>query len=131
MMHEEFEKMAGYRIAYKYYHEIVEPMYMASDLSKQEFIALVNFRDYATLKEKQIVEQMRQIAGVMHDSDETFNETYLARLNNLLDSLKDVRGFDNEPMYPNAKYKWGLHGDHPFPAHLDLHGDHVEMWSLT
>ena len=42
MMHEEFEQLAGYRVTYEDYQNIIEPMYMATTLSKEEFIETLN-----------------------------------------------------------------------------------------
>lgn len=130
MMHEEFEKMVSYRVSYKVYHEIIEPMYEATDLSKQEFASVVNFRDYHKKQESRCVEQMRQIASVLRDSNFQL-ASYVSRLDSLLDSLQDIRGYDNEHLYPNATYVWKVHGNHPYPAEVDLYGDHVERWALV
>ena len=38
MMYEEFEKLAGYEVSYEDYVNVIEPMYTAVNLSKQDFI---------------------------------------------------------------------------------------------
>lgn len=40
MMKSEFEKLAGYEVSNSDYIEIIEPMYMATNLSKEEFIGV-------------------------------------------------------------------------------------------
>jgi len=42
MMKHEFEAMAGYEVTNETYDNIIEPMYMATNLSKQEFIKTLN-----------------------------------------------------------------------------------------
>ena len=42
MLHEEFEHIAGYQVTYETYKNIVEPMYLAVDLPKAEFVKLLN-----------------------------------------------------------------------------------------
>ena len=42
MMKHEFEKLAGYEVSYEDYTKIIEPMYMATDLSKAEFVKCID-----------------------------------------------------------------------------------------
>ena len=42
MMKHEFEKLAGYEVTNETYDNIIEPMYMATNLSKSEFIKTLN-----------------------------------------------------------------------------------------
>lgn len=42
MMKQEFEALAGYKVSTEDYNNIIEPMYMATDLSKQEFVKTIN-----------------------------------------------------------------------------------------
>lgn len=52
MMHEEFEQLAGYRVTYDDYHNIIEPMYMATTLSKQDFIETLNRKRFEYIPQK-------------------------------------------------------------------------------
>ncbi len=54
MMHHEFEELAGYEVSYKTYTEIIEPMYMATKLSKQEFIKTLNRKAFEMKREPNI-----------------------------------------------------------------------------
>ena len=38
MMWKEFEEIAGYEVSYEDYANVIEPMYMATELSKREFV---------------------------------------------------------------------------------------------
>lgn len=42
MMKHEFEALAGYKVSNETYDNIIEPMYMATNLSKQEFVKTLN-----------------------------------------------------------------------------------------
>ena len=42
MMKHEFEALAGYEVTSETYDNIIEPMYMATNMSKQEFIKTLN-----------------------------------------------------------------------------------------
>ena len=53
MMWEEFEKIAGYEVTYEDYTNVIEPMYNATNLSKQEFVKVIDRkRFYFRAKEK-------------------------------------------------------------------------------
>lgn len=42
MMWAEFEELAGYQVTMETYEKIIEPMYMATNMSKQDFIKVLN-----------------------------------------------------------------------------------------
>lgn len=42
MMQREFEEIAGYEVTAETYDKIIEPMYMSTNLSKTEFVKLLN-----------------------------------------------------------------------------------------
>ena len=52
MMKEEFERLAKIDVTHETYSKIIEPMYLATDLSKQEFVKLLNLKTLATPKVK-------------------------------------------------------------------------------
>lgn len=57
MMYQEFEEIAGYEVSYEDYNNIIEPMYNATNLSKQEFVKTLNlkfFKDRMPKPEKNI-----------------------------------------------------------------------------
>lgn len=62
MMYEEFEKLVGYEVPFEIYDNIIEPMYMATNLSKQEFVEVTNFKKYALKTEKQLIAAMKKAA---------------------------------------------------------------------
>jgi len=42
MMKQEFEALAGYEVSTEDYNNIIEPMYMATNLDKAEFVKTIN-----------------------------------------------------------------------------------------
>lgn len=41
-MHAEFERLAGYKVDLETYNCVIEPMYMATNLTKEDFIKCLN-----------------------------------------------------------------------------------------
>ena len=40
MLKREFETLAGYKVSNEDYHNLIEPMYMATNMDKAEFVKL-------------------------------------------------------------------------------------------
>lgn len=60
MMHHEFEQIAGYEVSYEDYTNIIEPMYMATNLSKQDFVKTINRKAFEKKPEPvEIIKYMR------------------------------------------------------------------------
>ena len=62
MFKEEFEKLAGYEVSYSDYVNIIEPMYMATDLNKSEFVKTINKKQFALKTRKQLLNEIKKIA---------------------------------------------------------------------
>lgn len=63
MMYDEFEKLAGYEVSYEDYTNIIEPMYMAlPNISKQEFVKMLDKKAFALPTKNEMKKQMRKIA---------------------------------------------------------------------
>lgn len=62
MMHEEFERIAGYEVEYRTYKEIIEPMYMATELSKKEFVKLLDKKAFALPTAQELCRKMKKKA---------------------------------------------------------------------
>ena len=59
MMREEFERLAGYEVSLEDYENIIEPMYMATEMSKQDFVKCINRKRFEVKAEKkQIIKVM-------------------------------------------------------------------------
>lgn len=65
MMKQEFERIAGYEVSTDDYNNIIEPMYLATDLSKQDFVKTINRKRFAVKKESRpaIIKRM----GIMNN----------------------------------------------------------------
>lgn len=63
MMKHEFEALAGYEVSMDDYNNIIEPMYMATNLSKQEFVKTIDKKRFALKPLNKIVKEMKQIAA--------------------------------------------------------------------
>lgn len=62
MMKQEFEALAGYEVSIDDYNKIIEPMYMATSLTKEEFVKTISKKRFALKPLKSIIKEMKQIA---------------------------------------------------------------------
>lgn len=76
MMKHEFEALAGYEVSLDDYNNIIEPMYMATDLNKSDFVKCINKKRFALKPQKQIINSIKkeakhlfEICGHRHDYD--------------------------------------------------------------
>ena len=71
MMKDEFEALAGYRVSFEDYSKIIEPMYMATELSKEEFVKVLDKKRFALPTTAQIKrslrKEMREIAAHLYE----------------------------------------------------------------
>ena len=68
MMKHEFEELAGYEVSTEDYDKIIEPMYMATNLTKQEFVQTINKKRFALKPLKKIVKEMRECAASLKET---------------------------------------------------------------
>lgn len=68
MMKHEFEALAGYEVSYEDYTKIIEPMYMATDLPKDEFVKTLSKKRFALKPLKTIVKEMRDCAESLKET---------------------------------------------------------------
>lgn len=52
MMQVEFERIAGYEVYTEDYNNVIEPMYMATNLSKEDFAKVIDRNRFEVKKEK-------------------------------------------------------------------------------
>ena len=68
MMKHEFEALAGYEVSTEDYNKIIEPMYMAiPDVTKQEFVKMIDKKRFALKTSAQLKREMRKIADHLHE----------------------------------------------------------------
>jgi hypothetical protein len=77
-MKHEFEQIAGYKVSQETYSNIIEPMYLATNLSKQEFAKTLSRKALEEPKE----EPKTVIIGVRQMPNGTWM-TYLAEIKNI------------------------------------------------
>jgi len=68
MMKFEFEQIAGYEVSTHDYIQIIEPMYMASSLSKEEFVKTLNKKRFALKPLKSYIKEMKKLAKELKES---------------------------------------------------------------
>ncbi len=95
MTHEEFEKLAGYEVSLADYQDIIEPMYMATNLNKLDFVECLNKKRFALVPLKNLINDMRECAASLKESCTHYidNETQ-EFLDNLVEQYIERR-------YPN------------------------------
>lgn len=68
MMKQEFEALAGYEVSAEDYNNIIEPMYMATNLNKAEFVKTINKKRFALKPLKSIVKEMKELAKSLEET---------------------------------------------------------------
>jgi len=68
MMKDEFEAIAGYEVSGEDYRNIIEPMYMATELSKEDFVKCIDKKRFALKPLNRLVKEMRQCADRLMES---------------------------------------------------------------
>lgn len=86
MMKAEFEKLAGYEVSTEDYSRIIEPMYMATDLSKQEFVKVISKERFALKTKAQYISEMKKISKHLYDTcSQYYDTTARDRLNSIVE----------------------------------------------
>lgn len=94
MMHEEFEKIAGYEVSYEDYTNIIEPMYMALTVSKEDFVKMIDKKRFALKPIKKIVKEMREIGEERKENCSIFySREQEEKLDNLVREYIDRKGY--------------------------------------
>lgn len=111
MMHHEFEELAGYEVSYEDYINIIEPMYMATSLSKQDFIACIDRKRFALKTRKELISEMRKVAKtIMENTDITGAYKEKDKLQDLCRQFAKRCGWDSffdRVMYSCIEWKRG------------------------
>ena len=68
MMKHEFEALAGYEVSTEDYEKIIEPMYLATELTKQEFVKTISKQRFALKPLKKIIKEMRECAESLKET---------------------------------------------------------------
>lgn len=70
----EFEALAGYEVSNEDYNKIIEPMYMATELSKQDFVKCIDKKRFALPTKKQVIDKMKKIAHHLMETCEHYTD---------------------------------------------------------
>ena len=74
MMHEEFERIAGYRVSYETYTDIIEPMYMAVNVDKETFCKMLNKKAFALPTRRELINRMKALAHHLAETCEHYTD---------------------------------------------------------
>ena len=97
MMKDEFEKLAGYEVSSDDYYNIIEKMYMATNLSKQDFVKTVNRKRFEVKKvtERQLLNQLRKEAKHMEEiCGHCLDYECEARMEDIAKQIAKMNGYD-------------------------------------
>ena len=95
MMKQEFEKIAGYEVSFEDYYGIIEPMYLATDLSKHEFVKTLNRSRFALKTKQELLTEIKRLARKIKrscDSHQDYESEQ--KLYELVDELRQRFSFD-------------------------------------
>ena len=74
MMKIEFEALAGYEVSVSDYDNIIEPMYMATQLSKEDFVKVINKERFALKSREEIIQEIKGIAEHLKKTCDNFTD---------------------------------------------------------
>lgn len=103
MMQYEFEALAGYEVKAEDYNNIIEPMYMATNLSKADFVKCIDRKRFALKPIHAIEKEMRRIAKHLEETcTQYIDYESRGRLDELIEEymerkgLKEIAGYHIE-----------------------------------
>lgn len=67
MTKQEFEKLAGYEVTQEDYTQVIEPMYMATEMQKEDFVKCLSRERFALPTKRQVINKMKNLAGKLYD----------------------------------------------------------------
>lgn len=114
MMKHEFEKIAGYEVSDLDYYNIIEPMYMAVELSKEDFVKLLDKKRFALPTKKQMQNQMKKIAEHLRETCEHYTD-YKAQLELEKLAREYARRFHHIDVNTNTEAYVILHKEYSHP----------------
>lgn len=71
----EFEELAGYKVRFSDYADIIEPMYMAlPNVSKQEFVKMLDKKRFALRSEQTIIKEIKKLACELRETCDHYTD---------------------------------------------------------
>lgn len=90
MMKQEFEQFAGYEVSAEDYYNIIEPMYMATNLSKQDFVKCIDKKRFALKTRTQLINEAKKIAKEYPDMFSSLEQVKAEnRLADIMDEIQN------------------------------------------
>ena len=99
MMKEEFERLAGYEVSFEDYNKVIEPMYMATNLSKEDFIKTIDKKRFEVKKQKS--EKQIQLEADLKDEMEGLKEE-VKFFEGRIETLKMYASIETDKMMLNG-----------------------------
>lgn len=108
MMKEEFEAIIGYEVTESGYRNVIEPMYMATNLSKQEFAKVVNAKQFKVEKSQERIDFENELKSKIEEARESIKycESEIARYEYLLDGETEQQWIDSYKYSIECNKKW-------------------------
>ena len=100
MMKFEFENLAGYEVSNEDYNNIIEPMYMATNLTKSEFVKTVDRKRFELKKEKTVGQI--ELENSLNEELETIKED----IKYYTDRIETVKSFIPTETEKNCINEW-------------------------
>ena len=79
MMKQEFEELAGYEVTWEDYTNIIEPMYMAVELSKAEFVKVIDKKRFALRSFDKLISTMKAYAKDLKDTCTHYTDYHIKK----------------------------------------------------
>lgn len=89
MLKEEFEKIANIEVSLETYKNIIEPMYMATNLDKQTFVSILNLKAFALKSKKQLINDLKKLAKTYYNNCIHFTD-YQTK-DKMMEILEEIR----------------------------------------
>ena len=107
MMKDEFERLAGYEVTWEDYTNIIEPMYMAlpENITKQEFVQMVDKKRFALKPLDKIEKEMKEIAEQLKETCTHYTDYDTeGHLEELVKEYANRLGVDGYQIYNRQKW---------------------------
>ena len=125
MMKIEFEALAGYEVSVSDYDNIIEPMYMATQLSKAEFVKVICKERFALQSREEIVQEMKELAGHLKKTCDHYTDVEAEeKLRELAAEYKERFGPYKGGFFLNTRHTLEHLGDCrgcAYPAELEIY----------
>lgn len=120
MMKHEFERIAGYEVSAEDYNNIIEPMYMATDLSKEDFVKVIDKKRFALKPLKKYIKEMKECASSLKESCTHYTDTETQnRLTDLaIEYMERKYGKDFGYIYTRTAMRFSC----SYPIEISIHG---------